>query len=69
MRDQDRLNLMYRIGYLDAQIDALQIRIDEALMPKALENKLKRQAKKKGFSGARAKRYVYGTLNKIKKGK
>jgi hypothetical protein len=33
-------------------------------MPKALENKLKREAAKKGFTGERADRYVYGTLRK-----
>lgn len=38
-------------------------------MPKALHNKLARQATKKGLSGKRKNAYVYGTLNKIKKGK
>ena len=33
-------------------------------MPKKLEEKLKRQASKKGFKGERADRYVYGTLRK-----
>lgn len=33
-------------------------------MPKDLEKKLKKEAKKKGFSGKRADRYVYGTLRK-----
>lgn len=33
-------------------------------MPKALENKLKKEAKKKGFTGAKADAYVYGTLRK-----
>lgn len=33
-------------------------------MPKTLERKLKKQAKKKGFKGKRADRYVYGTLRK-----
>lgn len=33
-------------------------------MPKALEQKLKREAKKKGLSGKRAGAYVYGTLRK-----
>lgn len=33
-------------------------------MPKALESKLKRQARKKGLKGKRAKAYVYGTLRK-----
>ena len=36
-------------------------------MPKALEEKLKRQAKKKGFGKERTGAYVYGTLNKIEK--
>ena len=34
-------------------------------MPKALEDKLKRQAKKKGFGKKRAGAYVYGTLRKL----
>lgn len=34
-------------------------------MPKFLEDKLARQAKKKGFTGRRADRYVYGTMNVI----
>ncbi len=43
-------------------------------MPKALENKLKVEAKKKGLrkKGLRKKRtgaYVYGTMRRIKKGK
>lgn len=33
-------------------------------MPKALERKLKAQARKKGFSKKRADAYVYGTLRK-----
>jgi len=33
-------------------------------MPKALERKLKKEAKKKGFKGKRANAYVYGTLRK-----
>jgi hypothetical protein len=33
-------------------------------MPKEMEEKLKRQAKKKGFKGERADAYVYGTLRK-----
>ena len=33
-------------------------------MPKALERKLKKKAKKKGFKGKRADKYVYGTLRK-----
>ena len=34
-------------------------------MPKALENKLKREAKKKHLSKARTNAYVYGTLRKL----
>jgi hypothetical protein len=33
-------------------------------MPKALEEKLKRQARKKGLKGKRAAAYTYGTLRK-----
>jgi len=33
-------------------------------MPKALEEKLKREAKKKGLKGEKADAYVYGTLRK-----
>lgn len=33
-------------------------------MPKALEEKLKRQAKEKGFGKERTGAYVYGTLRK-----
>ena len=33
-------------------------------MPKALENKLKKEAKKKGLSKKRAGAYIYGTLRK-----
>lgn len=33
-------------------------------MPKELEQKLKRQAQKKGFGAERTRRYVYGTLRK-----
>lgn len=36
-------------------------------MPKALEDKLKREAKKLGLGKERTGAYVYGTLNKIKK--
>ena len=35
-------------------------------MPKKLEQKLKRAAKKKGLSKKRTGAYVYGTLSKIK---
>ena len=39
-------------------------------MPKAMHDKLKRQAKKKGLTGKRADAYVHGTMNKVKgKGK
>ena len=34
-------------------------------MPKALEEKLKREAKKKGFSKERTGAYVYGTMRNI----
>lgn len=33
-------------------------------MPKALEEKLKKEATAKGFSGPRADAYVYGTMRK-----
>ena len=33
-------------------------------MPRALEKKLKAQGRKKGFTGERLDRYVYGTLRK-----
>lgn len=38
-------------------------------MPKALERKLYREAKKKGLGKKRTGAYVYGTLAKIKKAK
>lgn len=38
-------------------------------MPKKLERKLKRAARKKGLSKKRASAYVYGTLNKLKRKK
>jgi len=34
-------------------------------MPKAIEQKLKRQAKKKGLGKKRAAAYIYGTLRKL----
>lgn len=34
-------------------------------MPKFLEDKLKREAKAKGFTGKRAARYVYGAMNNM----
>ena len=33
-------------------------------MPKAMHDKLKRQARKKGLKGKRAGAYVYGTMRK-----
>jgi hypothetical protein len=33
-------------------------------MPKKLEEKLRREAKKKGLTGERADAYVYGTMQK-----
>lgn len=36
-------------------------------MPKALEQKLKKEAKKLGLGKARANAYVYGTMRKIQK--
>lgn len=33
-------------------------------MPKALERRLVREARKKGLKGDRARAYVYGTLRK-----
>ena len=38
-------------------------------MPKKLEMKLKKEAKKKGLSKKKAGAYIYGTLAKIKKNK
>jgi hypothetical protein len=38
-------------------------------MPKKLENKLKREAAKRGYRGDRARRFVYGTLTNLKKAK
>jgi len=38
-------------------------------MPKELEDKLKRQAQKKGLSKKRTGAYVYGTIAKIEKRK
>lgn len=35
-------------------------------MPKRLEQRLQREARRKGFSGKRYKAYVYGTLARIK---
>lgn len=34
-------------------------------MPKFLEDKLKREAASKGFSGERAAHYVYGAMNNL----
>jgi len=36
-------------------------------MPKALHNKLARQARKKRLKGKRRAAYIYGTMAKIKK--
>ena len=36
-------------------------------MPKELEDKLKREAAEKGYTGERAARYTYGTMAKLKK--
>lgn len=36
-------------------------------MPKRLEHKLEREADKRGYTGQRKNRYVYGTLDKVKK--
>lgn len=33
-------------------------------MPEKLERELRKQAKKKGLKGARARRYIYGTMRK-----
>jgi len=41
----------------------------DVFMPKALERKLKRQARKKHLGKKRTAAYVYGTLYKIKKRK
>lgn len=38
-------------------------------MPKALHDKLAREAKKKGFGKERTAAYVYGTLENVKKAK
>lgn len=34
-------------------------------MPKALEEKLRKMAHKKGYKGDRADKYVYGSLNEM----
>ncbi len=36
-------------------------------MPKKMEAKLKRQAKKKGLTGKRKGAYIFGTIEKLKK--
>lgn len=36
-------------------------------MPKKMHRKLAKAARKKGYTGARAKRYVYGTMAKKKR--
>ena len=37
-------------------------------MPKKIHAKLERQARKKGLRGKRKDAFVFGTMNKIKKG-
>jgi len=49
------MHLMYRV----------LIQRKELTMPKKLERKLKREAKKKGLTGKRADAYVYGTMRKL----
>lgn len=34
-------------------------------MPKALHDRLRKQARKKGLTGEQADRYVYGTLHRV----
>jgi hypothetical protein len=36
-------------------------------MPKQLEDKLKREARRKGLTGDRRAAYIYGTLARLKK--
>jgi hypothetical protein len=36
-------------------------------MPKKLEKKLRTEAKRKGFGKVRTNRYVFGTLNRLRK--
>lgn len=36
-------------------------------MPKKVEDKLKREARKKGLTGERRNAYVYGTLRRLTK--
>lgn len=38
-------------------------------MPKALHDRLAREAKKKGLKGDRKNAFIYGTLSKIESGK
>lgn len=38
-------------------------------MPKKLERKLRATARRKGYGKKRSDRYVYGTMNKIKRGR
>lgn len=38
-------------------------------MPKALHDKLKREAEKKGLTGERKNAYIYGTMREIEKKK
>ena len=39
--------------------------LDEEIMPEFLERALQKEATKKGFTGKRAKKYVYGGMNSI----
>ena len=38
-------------------------------MPRKLHEALKKSARKKGYKGKRAKKYIYGTMTKIEKKK
>ena len=38
-------------------------------MPRKLEQKLRKQARKKGYKGIRADDYIYGTMTNIEKKK
>jgi len=38
-------------------------------MPKKLERKLKAQARRRGYGKKRTARYVYGTMEKLRKGR
>ncbi len=47
----------------------MEFAVQEKMMPKALHDKLKRQAAKKGLKGKRRDAYIYGTMKKIEKRK